>query len=103
MNATASKVLNTWASVISQTYTGDINILPANRSFNPTRLLSYRSKEEIIALMKNGEQSTWPKIEMIRNQTKIGRTLDGILERFEESIVHSVQESEERLLKVAGE
>lgn len=103
VNATASKVLNTWASVISQTYTGDINILPANRSFNPTRLLSYRSKEEIIAMMNNGEQSTWPKIEMIRNQTKIGRTLDAILERYEESIVHSVQESEERLLKVAGE
>lgn len=103
INPTASKILNTWTSVIAQTYTGDINILPASRSYNPTRLLSYRSKDEIIAMIKTGEQSTWPKIEMIRNQTKIGRTLDQILDRYEESIIHTAQESDAELLKVAGD
>ena len=90
-----SKLLNTWTSVISQTYTGDINILPPTRTYNPTRLLSYRTKEEIIEMIRNGEQATWPKIEMIRTQTRIGRTLDEILEKYEESMVLDAQDAEE--------
>jgi hypothetical protein len=30
-----------------------------------------------------GEKATWPKIEMIRIQTKIGRTLNEILRRLD--------------------
>ena len=60
-----SKVINTYGSVLSQTYTGDINILPGTRSFNPLRLLSPRSKQEILDLIKMGERSTWPTIEKI--------------------------------------
>jgi NTE family protein len=97
-----SKLLNTYSSIISQTYTGDINILPPTRTYNPTRLLSYRTKEEIIELIRNGERSTWPKIEMIRTQTKIGRTLDEILENYEESIVMNAQEHEGEILQLAG-
>ena len=100
LSPTASKLLNTWMSVISQTYTGDINILPASRGFNPARLLSYRSKDEIVAMMDDGERSAWPKIEMIRNQTTIGRTLDDILERFDETAVQVPQDDR---LKAAGE
>jgi len=33
--------------------------------------------------IREGEAATWPKIEMIRNCTRISRTLDGILERLE--------------------
>ncbi len=102
LSPVASKVLSTWTSVISQTYTGDINILPSRRTYNPTRLLSYRSKDEIIAMIKDGEKSTWPKIEMIRTQTRIGRALDEILERYEEGIVLNAQEHEREFLKMAA-
>lgn len=78
------KALNTWTSVISQTYTGDITILPPRRAYNPVRLLAYRSIDEIVEMIENGERATWPKIEMIRTQTKIARTLDKILERYGE-------------------
>jgi hypothetical protein len=33
-----------------------------------------------------GERATWPKIEMIRIQTKIGRKLDRIVRQFEHRV-----------------
>jgi len=54
--------------------------LPDSRLFNPLKLLAHRSIEEIFDLITMGERATWPKIEMIRIQTKISRKLDDILE-----------------------
>jgi hypothetical protein len=42
---------------------------------------------ELIAM---GEKATWPKIEMIRIQTKIGRTLDDILRRLDHGAIDAV-------------
>ena len=78
-------------SIINQDYIGDINILPSNRFFNPFRLLSYRSVEEIMELIETGERATWPKIEMIRLQTRISRTLQKILVSFEDQHIHHVK------------
>ncbi len=86
-------------SVINQDYVGDINILPSNRFFNPFRLLAYRSVSEIIELIATGEKATWPKIEMIRIQTRISRKLDSILSRFEDQQAHYVKAA---LRKKAG-
>ncbi|MEM7763778.1 MAG: DUF3336 domain-containing protein [Pseudomonadota bacterium] len=86
-NATVSRLISTYGSVLSQTYTGDINILPASRSFNPLRILSSRTRQEILDLVKEGERATWPAIEKIRTQTKISRTLDEIMEQFEDRMV----------------
>jgi TAG lipase/steryl ester hydrolase/phospholipase A2/LPA acyltransferase len=41
------------------------------------------SPQETGELIREGEGSTWPKIEMIRNCTLIGRTLDRILDKLE--------------------
>jgi len=79
INATASIL----ESIINQDYVGDINILPDKRLFNPLKLLAHRSTEEIIELIAMGEKSTWPKIEMIRIQTKVSRTLSKILRDFD--------------------
>jgi NTE family protein len=78
---------------------GDINILPSNRFFNPFRLLAYRSVSEIIQLIETGERATWPKIEMIRIQTRISRKLDAILTGFESQQAHYVKAA---LRKKAG-
>ncbi len=80
-DSTLRKLVGSVMSVVSQTYTGDINILPSTRVYNPLRLMSRRTKEEALALIKDGERSTWPKIEMIRLQTRISRTLDAILQK----------------------
>ncbi len=71
-------------SIINQDYVGDINILPSNRFFNPFRLLAVRSVPEIMEMINSGEKATWPKIEMIRIQTRISRKLDTILTGFED-------------------
>jgi NTE family protein len=83
MSPAASRITNVALGIINQDYIGDINILPASRLFNPLKLLSHRSTEEIVGLIAMGEQSTWPKIEMIRTQTEISRTLSRILRDFD--------------------
>ena len=79
-NPTVSRLANVGLGIINQDYVGDINILPDSRLFNPLKLLAHRSIEEIFDLITMGERATWPKIEMIRIQTKISRKLDDILE-----------------------
>ena len=74
-----SRVTNVALGIINQDYVGDINILPEKRFFNPLKLLAHRSTEEIMELIEMGERATWPKIEMIRIQTQISRTLNRIL------------------------
>ena len=82
-NPTISRMTNAGLSIINQDYVGDINILPNTRLFNPMKLLAHKSTDEVKHLIAMGERATWPKIEMIRIQTRIGRTLDEILGRLE--------------------
>jgi NTE family protein len=70
-------------SVINQDYVGDINILPPYRVHRPTKILAHLTEKEIMALIEMGERATWPKIEMIRIQTSISRTLDRIRNSYE--------------------
>jgi TAG lipase / steryl ester hydrolase / phospholipase A2 / LPA acyltransferase len=70
-------------SVATQDYTADVNILPRKRFWDPRKLLARLSEGEIRALIHEGEIATWPKIEMLRNCTRIGRTLDRILNDYE--------------------
>lgn len=79
--------LNGYSSIISQTYTGDINILPSRRITNVFKLVSPRTKEEIVGLMHDGERSSWPQIERIRIQSRISFALDDILENLEHKIM----------------
>ncbi len=78
---------NTFYSVATQTYTGDINIIPRSRVFNPTRLLTNLTEKEIMYLVKEGERATWPRIENIRNCSRISHTLERILEDYERRAV----------------
>jgi NTE family protein len=82
-NPTISRLTKAGLSIMNQDYVGDINILPGTRLFNPMKLLAHKSVEEVVELMRMGEKATWPKIEMIRIQTKIGRTLNEILRRLD--------------------
>jgi NTE family protein len=85
-NPIASRLTNAALGIINQDYIGDVNILPGKLIFNPLRLLAHRSVEEIVELVDLGEKATWPKIEQIRVQTKIGRKLDAILAKLDRGI-----------------
>jgi TAG lipase / steryl ester hydrolase / phospholipase A2 / LPA acyltransferase len=76
-------------SIATQDYTADINILPRRRFWDPRKLLSILSEGEIRLLVSEGEAATWPRIEMIRNCTRISRTLDGILGRLEQQHLYA--------------
>jgi len=88
-----SQLLTFTSSVLAQTYTGDINILPPRRLHNPAQLLSQRTNLEIIELIRHGERATWPKIEAIRVQTKISHALDAIAKNLEAELLNQVHES----------
>ena len=78
------RLTNSALSIINQSYVGDITIAPLRKFHNPLRALSFRSRDEIRDLIDEGERATWPRIERIRIQTRISRTLNPILRDYEE-------------------
>jgi TAG lipase/steryl ester hydrolase/phospholipase A2/LPA acyltransferase len=77
--------------IATQDYTADVNIIPRRRFWDPRKLLSILSERETRYLISEGEAATWPKVEMIRNCTRISRTLDTILEPMEQTVAHGVR------------
>jgi len=70
-------------ALMDQEYSGDINIVPSFNWYNPAKILSHLSEKDLMDLMKGGEHSTFPNVEAIRICTKISRTMEEILHRFE--------------------
>ena len=69
--------------LIGQTYSGDINLIATSPFLDPRRYLGALSEDEMIALIQSGERTTWPHLNAIDLATKISRSLDTILERYE--------------------
>lgn len=68
--------------MLDQDYLGDINIHP---QFPPSWYLKFMknpSLDEFHYLLKMGERSTWPQLAMIRDQTRISRTLQACIKRL---------------------
>ncbi len=82
-NGRITQVTSLMRSIINQDYVGDINILPDYRLINPRNLLGFPGEKQVLKLIASGERCTWPKLEMIRLQTRISRTLREILQRYE--------------------
>lgn len=82
-NGRITQATSALRSIINQDYVGDINILPDYRLVNPMRLLSFPGEKQVRKLIASGERCTWPKIEMIRQQTRIARTLHAILSELD--------------------
>lgn len=83
-------MVNSFISLTSQSYTGDITILPRDRmsAYNPFGWLAEKSLQQVKALVNDGERATWPVVERIRNQTMISRELDRILQQYDHSFMH---------------
>ena len=69
-------VLTKTASVLSQTYSGDITILPEVSYADLPRVLSNPTPEFITDAILKGERATWPKLSRIRNHCAIELALD---------------------------
>jgi len=85
-NSYASKLINGYIALVSQSYTGDINILPSSRFLSPAQILASRSSEEVMELLSEGERATWPAIERIRIQTHISRTLNRLIDEIDRGV-----------------
>jgi len=68
-----------WYSVVTQDYTADVNILPKQRFWDPTKLLAPLTPEGAMHLIESGRNATWPHIERIRNCTAITRRVDAAI------------------------
>ncbi|NND67352.1 MAG: DUF3336 domain-containing protein [Halioglobus sp.] len=77
-------LVNSVHALVDQEYSGDINIVPHFTWYNPAKLLSHLSEKDLVDLMRGGEVSTYPTVEAIRACTRISRTMEGILHRFEQ-------------------
>lgn len=79
--STAGSVNKIVHDLLSQQYTGDINITPERRLVSPLKLVSPMTHHEIRDMLLEGQRQTWPRIEMIRLSSQISRTLSSILSR----------------------
>ena len=65
-------------AVASQTYSGDITIYPEKHLMNIGKMFANFGPSEVKGMIMEGRRATWPKIEMIRVQTRISRIMDRI-------------------------
>ncbi len=86
-NGPVTQATSLLRSVINQDYVGDINILPDYRLINPFGLFNFPGEKKMRRLIESGERCTWPKLEMIRQQTRISRTLRDILQQYDSAPV----------------
>ena len=75
--------MNTVHALMDQDYSGDVNIVPNFRWYNPAKLLSHLSENDLIELMGEGERTAYPQVETIRLCTQISRPMEEMLQRFE--------------------
>lgn len=78
-----NSLANLARSVINQDYTGDINIIRPAKYWSPAKILSDLAQDDIDELIDTGQRTAWPRIEMVRTQTAIGRALEAILAKID--------------------
>ena len=69
--------------IAEQDYRGDTNIHPPISAWMYRRMLSNPSVTDLKRYIVMGERATWPKLKLIRNQTRIQREIAACLERLE--------------------
>lgn len=82
MSNDAGLVLDKAESILRQKYIGDINIIPPRRPLNVLRVLTNASVKDVSNYIELGERTTWPRLEMIRNTTRISRAFQSCIRRL---------------------
>ncbi|TQN65948.1 Lipase 4 [Colletotrichum shisoi] len=76
-------------SILSQKYSGDINILPEVNVHDIPKILSNPSPEFMLRACLMGERATWPKLSRIRDRCAIELALDRAVHRLRARVVFS--------------
>lgn len=67
-------------ALVTQDYGGDIDIHPRFRPALLTSLFVNPTRADLRAFIREGERSVWPRLAMIRDQTRLGRTFRACVE-----------------------
>ncbi|GKU07250.1 unnamed protein product [Fusarium langsethiae] len=89
-------------SVLSQKYSGDINILPDMGINDLPRLLRNPSPEFMMRACLMGERATWPKLSRVRDRCAIELALDRAVHRLRARVVFSDSQRDLRSLNVTA-
>ncbi|EFQ31930.1 patatin-like phospholipase [Colletotrichum graminicola] len=76
-------------SILSQKYSGDINILPEVNVHDIPKILSNPSPDFMLRACLMGERATWPKLSRIRDRCAIELALDRAVHRLRARVVFS--------------
>jgi len=76
------KLINKAHAIATQTYSGDVTIFPDRKLADLVKVFSNPSAEEIEKFILAGRRAVWPKIERIRNTTRISHAFDECLMRL---------------------
>jgi TAG lipase/steryl ester hydrolase/phospholipase A2/LPA acyltransferase len=82
-------VMTKLRSVLSQRYSGDINILPELALSDLPHILSNPTSEFMVRVCLLGERATWPKLSRIRDRCAIELALDRAVHRVRAHILFS--------------
>lgn len=88
-------------TILSQKYSGDINILPDISMHDLPRLLKNPSTEYMLRSCLLGERATWPKLSRIRDRCAIELALDHAVHRLRARVVFSESQRDLRALSVS--
>ena len=83
-------------SILSQKYSGDINILPEISMHDLPSLLSNPTPDFLLRMSLAGERATWPKLSRIRDRCAIELALDRAVHRLRTRVVFSQSHRELR-------
>jgi len=75
-------MINKAHAIATQTYSGDVTIFPDRKLADLVKVFSNPTSEEIEAYILAGRRAVWPKIERIRNTTRISHAFDECLMRL---------------------
>lgn len=84
-------------SVLSQKYSGDINIFPEIPYADFPKMLKNPTPEFMFQATLRGERATWPKLSRIRNHCAIELALDTAIHQLRTRVVFSPSSSDLRL------
>ncbi|KAF3004090.1 hypothetical protein E8E13_003529 [Curvularia kusanoi] len=82
--------------LLSQRYSGDINIFPAISYADFPRVLSNPTTEYMLGCLLTGERATWPKLSRIQNHVAIELALDNLIQMARARTVFSSPAAESR-------
>lgn len=70
------------SAILDQDYSGHVTILPEVNLWRYMRVTANPNPEAVRRFILEGERATWPRLEMIRNQTLIADTLEACVRRL---------------------